>query len=90
MIVAGGIAYPQFHITRSCHHGCPFSSFLFVLSLDSLAQTVRDYQFIFPITFTNTIHSSLYADNILLYVNKASFSMPRILIFHAVPCQVIK
>lgn len=80
MIVTDGIFSPQFHITRSCRQGCPLSPTLFALSLGPLAQTIREHPSICPITFNNTSHSiSLYVDDILLYVDKASISIPHIL-----------
>lgn len=56
------------------------SPFLFALSLEPLAQKVREHCLISPITFCNTSHSiSLYADDILLYLDKVPLSLPNVL-----------
>lgn len=58
----------------------PLSPFLFALSLEPLAQTIRQHPSITPISFDNTNHSiSLYADDIVLYFDKAAISEPHIL-----------
>uniref|UniRef100_A0A8C9X7I8 Reverse transcriptase domain-containing protein n=1 Tax=Sander lucioperca TaxID=283035 RepID=A0A8C9X7I8_SANLU len=70
----------MFNLSRSCRQGCPLSPFLFILSLEPLAQKIRQHPFISPITFNNTTHSiSLYADDILLFFDRVAISLPHIL-----------
>lgn len=50
------------------------------LSLEPLAQKIRQHPYVLPITFCNTEHRiSLYADDILLYVGDAGSSIPPLL-----------
>ena len=80
MINTNGIISTKVTLSRSCRQGCPLSPFLFALSLEPLAQKIRQHPSIAPITFNNTTHSiSLYADDILLYFDRATTSLPHIL-----------
>lgn len=80
MVTANNILFSPFCISRGSREGCPLSPLLFSLSLEPLAQSIRQHLFIEPITFCNTHHSlSLFADDILLYVNNAPSSIPHIL-----------
>lgn len=80
MINTNGIISTKVTLSHSCRQGCPLSPFLFVLSLESLAQKIRQHLYITPITSNNTTQSiSLYADDILLYFDKAPSSVPPIL-----------
>lgn len=56
------------------------SPLLFALSLELLAQKVRQHPLVHPITFCNTEHQiSLYADNIFLYIGNSGSSVPHLL-----------
>lgn len=80
MISTNGVISNKFPLSRSCRQGCPLSPFLFILSLEPLAQKIRQHPAISPITFNNTTHAiSLYADDILLFFDRASNSLPHIL-----------
>lgn len=80
MVTANNILSSPFCIPRGSRQGCPLSPLLFSLSLEPLAQSIRQHPFIEPIAFCNTHHSlSLFADDILLYVNNAPSSIPHIL-----------
>ena len=80
MINTNGIISNKFNLSRSCRQGCPLSPFLFILSLEPLVQKIRQHPNISPITFNNTTHFiSLYADDILLYFDRATSSLPHIL-----------
>lgn len=78
MINTNGIISTKVTISRSCWQGCPLSPFLFALLLEPLTQRIR-HPSITPITFNNTTDSILlYADYILLYLDKAATSVPQI------------
>lgn len=80
MINTNGIISTKITLSRSCRQGCPSSPFLLAPSQEPLAQKIRLHPSITPITFKNTTHSiSLYADDILLYFDRAATSVPHIL-----------
>lgn len=67
VVMTGGITSPKFSILRGTRQGCRLSPFLFALSLEPLAQKIRQHSLVSPIIFNNTSHSiSLYADDIIL------------------------
>uniref|UniRef100_A0A8C1GVL0 Reverse transcriptase domain-containing protein n=1 Tax=Cyprinus carpio TaxID=7962 RepID=A0A8C1GVL0_CYPCA len=79
-VLTGIICSKQFPISRGSRQGCPLSPLLFVLSLEPLAQAVRQSVSHNPIVIHNTIHFiSLYADDILLFLHNVSHSLPHIL-----------
>lgn len=80
VVIVNNILSTPFPICRGSLQGCPLSPLLFVLSLEPLAQSIRQHPYIKPITFCNTHHHiSLFADDILLYVKNALFSISHIL-----------
>ena len=52
---------------------------LFALSLEPLAQTIRRHHSLSPISFNTSHHISLFADDILLYINNVPVCIPIIL-----------
>merc|ERR1711888_187621 len=67
MVMTGNICSAPFSISRSARQGCPFSPSIFALSLEPLAQAIRQSPHS-PILVSNTPHYiSLYCDDILLF-----------------------
>lgn len=80
VIVTGHNMSSQFPVSRSCRQGCPFSPLLFALSLEPLAQSIRQHPLISPIIYNDTKHYiALYADDVLLFTDNTPSSIPYIL-----------
>lgn len=70
MVMTGKNCSSSFEYSRSSRQGCPLSPLLCALSLEPLAQAIRQANNIRPITIRNTEHSiALYANDILLFVD---------------------
>ena len=80
MVLTGKICSSPFTISKGSRQGCPLSPLLFALSLEPLAQTIWQSSLISPISINGTQHHiSLYADDILLFVENAAQSVTRVL-----------
>lgn len=79
MAMTGNICSSLLPVGRSSRQGCVLSPLLFVLSLEPLAQKVRQSTHT-PIVVNGTEHFiSLYCDNILLYMGDVANSTSHIL-----------
>lgn len=80
MVYTNNTFSSQFPISRGTRQGCPLSPLLFALSLEPLAQKIRQHPSVVPISINNSEHRiSLFADDILLYVGDTGTSLPHIL-----------
>ena len=69
-----------FPVSRGSPQGCPVSSLLFAVSLEPLAQKIRQLQTTTPIMVGNiSNHISMYADDILLYLGNTPSDLPKIM-----------
>lgn len=79
-VLTGSTISQPFQLERSKRQGCPLSPLLFCLSLEPLAQAIRQSPLISPIMLHGHAHHiSLYADDILLYLDNLSSSVPQVL-----------
>uniref|UniRef100_A0A3Q0T717 Reverse transcriptase domain-containing protein n=1 Tax=Amphilophus citrinellus TaxID=61819 RepID=A0A3Q0T717_AMPCI len=79
IVSTNGLHSLPFPIERGSRQGCPLSPLLFALSLEPLAQAIRQNKvFNYPLkSCDNSI--SLIADDILLYISDLEDSIPKIL-----------
>lgn len=79
-VMSGRQVSQPFPVSRGSRQGCPLSPLLFALSLEPLAQSIRQSQNFSPIRVNGTDHRiSLYADDVLMFVEHAPQSIPVIL-----------
>ncbi len=70
-IKVNGYRSERFTLERGCRQGCSLSPLLFAISIEPLAQLIRDDNNVKGIIINREEHKiSLYADNVLLYLTE--------------------
>lgn len=79
-VYTNGILSDPFPLNRGTAQGDPLSPSLFALAIEPLAQKIRETDKIKGITIGKCEYKlSLYADDLLLYLNKANTSIPDVI-----------
>lgn len=79
-VITNGLRSENFSIGRGSRQGCPLSPLLFALAMEPLAAAIRQDASIEGLFLNNYQHKiSLYADDVLIFLNSPSHSIPKII-----------
>lgn len=75
-----GYIFKEFHLKRGTRQGCPLSPILFAISIEPLAEIIREERRLQGIAINGTeLKISLYADDVILYISNPRSSIPVLL-----------
>lgn len=75
--MTNGVRSSPFRLCRGTRQGCPLSPLLFALTLEPLAECIRNSKYIHGVTLGKTTHKiALYADDVLLFLSNPKVSVP--------------
>ena len=76
-VLTNGVRSSPFPLCRGTRQGCPLSPLLFALTLEPLAECIRNSKDIHGVTLGKTTHKiALYADDVLLFLSNPEISVP--------------
>ncbi|KAF7704191.1 hypothetical protein HF521_021263, partial [Silurus meridionalis] len=79
-VITYGLKSAEFTLARGTRQGCPMSPLLFALAIEPLAAAIRDDPSIEGLKLDKrTYKISLYADDILVYLNSPQQSIPHLI-----------
>lgn len=79
-VQVNGYTSKQFELKRGNRQGCPLSPLLFAISIEPLAEMIRENPRIYGISDGGGTHKiSLYADDVILYISDPQTSVPTLL-----------
>ena len=78
-VKVNGCRSERFTLECGCRQGCSLSPLLFAISIEPLAQLIRDDDDINGIVINEEEHKlSLYADDVILYLTKPALTIPHL------------
>lgn len=79
-VITNGYVSQPFELFKGTRQGCPMSPYLFAIFIEPLAAMIRQNPIIEGIPTSSMTHKiSLYADDILLFIQNPSTSLPEVL-----------
>lgn len=78
-VLVNGVASPSFPLARGKRQGCPLSPLLFALSIEPLADKIRQNPTITGMKFSSDDHKmSLFSNDVLLPITNSMSTLPAI------------
>lgn len=79
-VKVNGYISDEFVLKRGTRQGCPLSPLLFAISIEPLAELIRDDHRVQGVTVGDTeFKLSLYANDVILYISNPLTSVPALL-----------